>query len=204
MPEPTKKAGPLTTEPADTHEQKYTDAKEIEQAFSDFVHSNNFTEVSAGLFRGLDPLTGRALKVDTLAHIVRDLVNGEAWTEDAIDEGKPAAFFASRAAKPTAAPAPKTTKARAAAARPRPPVAFLDNNRELSPELLDRGREFLKAPSHALGARIVAEIVNGDEPDTVIAERLALSGRADFSILDGVEHVPFDTIKKTVGQILEK
>ena len=93
---------------------------------------------------------------------------------------------------------------KAPAARPRPPVIFLDENRKLSPELLALAREFLKASSHALGARIVAGILNGDELDTVVAERLALSGRADFYILDGVEHVPFDTIKKTTGQILER
>jgi phage/plasmid-associated DNA primase len=90
------------------------------------------------------------------------------------------------------------------ASRPRPRIAFLDSDRKLSPELLDLAREILKAPSNALAARLVAKILNDDEPETLIAERLALSGRADFYILDGVEHVPFDTVKKTVSQILEK
>jgi hypothetical protein len=67
-------------------------------------------------------------------------------------------------------------------------------------DLLALSCEFLNAPSHALGARIA--YITFD--NTVIAERLALSGRPDFFILDGVVHVPFDTIKKSVGQILEK
>jgi phage/plasmid-associated DNA primase len=201
-------APPLPTDeaPSTKPEFKYTEIGQASQEeFITFAHEHGFTERAAGVFRGRDPLnSSRVLDLDTLALVIRDPGTGERWSEDPADDSL-VEFFASRkaAGSPSAATGdqPTTAKTKAPAARPRPPVGFLDADRKPSPELLELAREFLKAPSHALAAHLVATAFGGDE---LIAERLALSGRADFNILDGVVHVPFDTVKKTVGQIIEK